>query len=104
VLSAIITRIRGKTGAIALVPSYDTHEKTWNPPMPLLFQRAISGERRPISDGALREILQRALASTGIRGHDGPATDLHPPRLPQDLRHRRQNERSCIRCNIPRKA
>jgi hypothetical protein len=53
------------------VPSYDTHEKTWNPPLPLLFQRAIFGEHRPISDGALREILQRALAGAGIRGHDG---------------------------------
>ena len=71
VLSAIVRRIRGRTGAIPLVPSYDTHEKTWNPPLPLLFQRAIFGEHRPISDGALREILQRALAGTGIRGHDG---------------------------------
>ena len=26
--------------------------------MPLLFQRAIFGEHRPVSDGALREILQ----------------------------------------------
>ena len=71
VLSAIVRRIRGGTGAIPLVPSYDTHEKTWNPPLPLLFQRAIFGEHRPISDGALREILQRALAGTGIRGPDG---------------------------------
>ena len=71
VLSAIVSRIRGRTGAIPLVPSYDTHEKTWNPPLPLLFQRAIFGEHRPISDGALREILQRALAGAGIRGHDG---------------------------------
>ena len=71
VLSAIISRIRGRTGAIPLVPSYDIHEKTWNPPLPLLFQRAIFGEHRPISDGALREILQRALAGAGIRGHDG---------------------------------
>jgi hypothetical protein len=63
VLSAIVSRIRGRTGAIPLVPSYDTHEKTWNPPMPLLFQRAVSGEHRPISDGSLREILQRALAA-----------------------------------------
>src|SRR5439155_333198 len=69
-LSAIVRRIRGRTGAIPLVPSYDTHEKTWNPPLPLLFQRAIFGERRPISDGALREILQRALAGAGTRGHD----------------------------------
>jgi hypothetical protein len=78
VLSAIIARIRGKTGAIALVPSYDTHEKTWNPPMPLLFQRAISGERRPISDGALREILQRALAGSEVRDHDGQPLTFTP--------------------------
>jgi hypothetical protein len=71
VLSAIIARIRGKTGAIALVPSYDIHEKTWNPPMPLLFQRAVAGERRPISEGSLRLILQQALAGSRVRGHDG---------------------------------
>ena len=41
------------------------------PALPLLFQRAVSGEHRPISDGALREILQRALAGTGIHGRDG---------------------------------
>jgi hypothetical protein len=78
VLSAIVSRIRGQDGAIPLVPSYDTHEKTWNPPMPLLFQRAIFGERRPISDGALREIFQRALAGTGIRGHDGQPLTFTP--------------------------
>jgi hypothetical protein len=71
VLSAIIARTRASTGAIPLVPGYDIHEKTWNPPLPLLFQRAISGERRPISDGSLREIFQQALAGTGIHGHDG---------------------------------
>ena len=38
VLSAVVSRIRGRTGAIPLVPSYDTHEKTWNPPLSLLFQ------------------------------------------------------------------
>jgi hypothetical protein len=78
VLSAIVSRIRDRAGAIPLVPSYDTHEKTWNPPMPLLFQRAISGERRPISDGSLREILQRALAGSGIRGHDGHPLTFTP--------------------------
>jgi hypothetical protein len=78
VLSAIVSRIRDRADAIPLVPSYDTHEKTWNPPMPLLFQRAISGERRPISDGALREIFQQALAGTGIRGHDGQPLTFTP--------------------------
>ncbi|WP_207757560.1 tyrosine-type recombinase/integrase [Nonomuraea cypriaca] len=71
VLSAIVTRIRDTTGAVPLVTSYDTHEKIWNPPMSLLFQRTIAGERRPISDGSLREIFQQALAGSGIRGTDG---------------------------------
>lgn len=71
VLSAIVTRIRDTTGAVPLVTSYDTHEKIWNPPMSLLFQRTIAGERRPISDGSLREIFQQALAESGIRGADG---------------------------------
>jgi hypothetical protein len=71
VLSAIVTRIRDTTGAVPLAPSYDVHEKTWNPPMPLLFQRAIAGERRPISDGSLREIFQPALIGSSIHGPDG---------------------------------
>jgi hypothetical protein len=78
VLSAIVIRIRGRGGAIPLVPSYDIHEKTWNPPMPLLFQRALSGEHRPISEGALREIFQRALASSGICGHDSQPLTFTP--------------------------
>jgi hypothetical protein len=78
VLSAIVCRIRGRGGAIPLVPSYDIHEKTWNPPMPLLFQRALSGEHRPISEGALREIFQRALAGSGIRGHDSQPLTFTP--------------------------
>ena len=63
---------------LPLVPSYDIHEKTWNPPMPLLFQRALSGEHRPISEGALREIFQQALAGSGIRGHDGQPLTFTP--------------------------
>jgi integrase len=75
VLSAIISRVRDSTGAVPLVVSYDVHEKIWNPPMPLLFQRTVAGERRPISDGSLREILQDALAGCGILGgNDHPLT------------------------------
>lgn len=71
VLSAIVSRVRDHTGAIASVAGYDGHEKVWNPPMPLLFQWPFSGEHRPISDGTLRGLLQNAVARTGIRGHDG---------------------------------
>ena len=48
VLSAIICRIRGTDGAVPLVVAYDIHERVWNPPMPLLFQRHIGIENRPI--------------------------------------------------------
>ena len=41
VLSAIVCRLRTTSGAVPLVASYDVREKVWNPPMPLLFQRAI---------------------------------------------------------------
>ena len=48
VLSAIISRIRDPSGAVPLVVSLDAHEKTWNPPMPLLLQRRLGTENRPI--------------------------------------------------------
>jgi hypothetical protein len=41
VLSAVITRVRGADGAIPLAAVYDINERTWNPPMPLLFQRPV---------------------------------------------------------------
>ncbi len=39
VLSAVVQRSRQPNGSIPLVAAYDTQEKLWNPPMPLLFQR-----------------------------------------------------------------
>ena len=47
VLSAVICRIRGPDGAVPLVVAYDYHERVWNPPMPLLFQRRVGMENRP---------------------------------------------------------
>ena len=34
--------------------AYDTHEKVWNPPMPLLFQWHWRLEDRPLSAAAIR--------------------------------------------------
>jgi hypothetical protein len=45
VLSAIATRIR-RPAALPMVSAYDVHERLWNPPMPLLFQRSIGSENR----------------------------------------------------------
>jgi hypothetical protein len=71
VLSAIVCRIRGSDGAVPLVAAYDYHEKLWNPPMPLLFQRHYGGERRPIGPPAVRRLLNAALAKTGLTDTDG---------------------------------
>jgi integrase len=59
VLATILQRIRGKDGAVPLVASYD-REKTWNPPMPLLFQHPVGMDTRPFSTGVIQEMLRRA--------------------------------------------
>ena len=66
VLSAIICRIRDGNGAVPLVVAYDIHERTWNPPMPLLFQRRMRMENRPIPMATIRDLLDTALAGTGL--------------------------------------
>ncbi|MET9615688.1 site-specific integrase [Kitasatospora indigofera] len=66
VLSIIIQRVRGTSGAVPLVPAYDWHECVWMPPAPLLFQRAFRTENRAISHGTLRKMLLGALADTGL--------------------------------------
>ena len=71
VLSAIISRVRDPDGAVPLVASYDYHERVWNPPMPLLFQRNYGGEHRSITGPAIRELITAALASTALTDSTG---------------------------------
>lgn len=66
VLSTIICRVRDSSGAVPLVVSYDSHERVWNPPMPLLFQRPVGVENRPIPISGIRTLLNEALARTGL--------------------------------------
>jgi hypothetical protein len=78
VLSAVITRARSSDGAVPLVAAYDTRERTWNPPMPLLFQRVIGLENRPIPGDGIRDLIHGALAASGITGTDGKPIDFQP--------------------------
>ncbi|MGH3122502.1 MAG: tyrosine-type recombinase/integrase [Streptosporangiaceae bacterium] len=78
VLSVVITRVRGSDGTVPLAAVYDPHERTWNPPMPLLFQRVIGLENRPIPIVGIRSLLHGALAASGITGTDGKPLDLQP--------------------------
>jgi hypothetical protein len=66
VLSVIVCRIRDPDGSVPLVVAYDHHEKVWNPPMPLLFQRAVGLETRPIPISGIRDLLANALAHAGL--------------------------------------
>jgi hypothetical protein len=78
VLSAIITLIRDSNGAVPLVVSYDDNEKLWNPPMPLLFQRRLRSEDRPITAQAIRELLNIALDKSGLTDASGQPLRFAP--------------------------
>ncbi|MEV0495449.1 hypothetical protein [Streptomyces atratus] len=65
ILSTMVRRLRVGSGAIPLVTSYDVHERVWNSPMPLLFQRDIGTEHRTFTPTALRKLLINALAGHG---------------------------------------
>lgn len=66
VLSAIICRVRDPSGAMPLLAAYDTRERAWSPPAPLLFQRQVGHERHAITPGSIRRLLAAALAHTGL--------------------------------------
>jgi integrase len=78
VLSAIIRRLRGPSGAIPLAPFYDVREKVWNPPMPLLFQRQIGTEHRAFTPTFLRTLLIGAIAGTGLTDAGGAPLTISP--------------------------
>ncbi len=66
VLSVIITRVADSTGKVPAITAYDDHEKIWNPPLPLLFQRRFAAENRKISSDVARDLLSVALQDTGL--------------------------------------
>ena len=78
VLSAVICRIRRADGTVPLVVAYDIHERVWNPPMPLLFQRQIGIEHRPIPIHGIRALLNAALAGTGLTDASGNPLTFTP--------------------------
>ena len=93
VFSTILCRIRDETGAVPLVVAYDIHERTWNPPVPLLFQHPVGMENMAFGTAAIRKLVQSASTSRGLTDAAGNAAPLRPPRLPADLRHRSRPQR-----------
>jgi integrase len=71
VLSTIIWRVRGEDQTVPLVVAYDALERTWLPPMPLLFQRRFGAEHRPIAPQAIRHLLIGAAERARISDASG---------------------------------
>src|SRR5664280_753015 len=82
VLSAVVTRVRDHNGAIPLISAYDYHERVFNPPLAILFQRRVGTENRPVTAPAIRKLLDTALSLTGLTGTDGQTLRF----LPHDFR------------------
>lgn len=78
VLCAIICRIRMPSGAVPLVPAYDYSEKTWMPPMGLLFQRTVGGEKHAFNPRAIYQIFTRILSASGITDTNGDPIHFRP--------------------------
>ncbi len=78
VLSIIIGRICDEDGTVPLVVAYDYHERVWNPPSPLLFQRRLFGEHRPIGGPPVRELLAKALTASGLTDASGRSLHFTP--------------------------
>jgi integrase len=87
VLAAVIHRIREPSGAVAAVASYDPHERIWNPPMPLLFQRRFGGGNRAIPSGTIRDWICQAIPDTTPTSGTQNNSAVQPLRFtPHDFR------------------
>ena len=78
VLAAVITRTRGRDGALGCVAAYDPHERVWNPPMPLLFQRRTGIEHRAIPAATIREWISGALNGAEVTDAAGQPLRFTP--------------------------
>ncbi|MER7045540.1 site-specific integrase [Streptomyces jumonjinensis] len=78
VLSAAVYRVRGRDGSIPVIPSYDKHERTWNSPMPLLYQWNATGEDRPLSVNTIRQAIDETLEASGLEDKAGKPLKFQP--------------------------
>ncbi|MFD2619706.1 tyrosine-type recombinase/integrase [Streptomyces chumphonensis] len=78
VLSTVVSRVRDADGKVPVIPSYDWHERTWNSPMPLLFQESQAGEHHRLSPRFFRDAIHQTLAATGLLDSLGKPLTFQP--------------------------
>jgi integrase len=71
VLAAIIHRVRDADGTVPLVIAYDVHECEFTPAMPVLFQRHVGADNRPISAATIRRWITDVLDGAGLTDASG---------------------------------
>jgi integrase len=77
-LSAVVSRVRDRTGAIPLVSFYDPGERLWNPPMPLLFQWQAAGQNRAVSSTTISKALTELAHASGLTDDAGQPLRYQP--------------------------
>jgi integrase len=77
-LATILRRIRGALGTVPLVDFYDSREREWKAPLPLLLQHMVAGENRPVNDDAIRRRITQTAARAGLRDVAGKLLSLAP--------------------------
>jgi integrase len=82
-LAAVISRVRGPSGAIPLVAAYDDLERRWMPPAPLLFQRRFRGYDQALHEWTIRKMLAAAVTCAGLAD---PVTGEPLQYTPHDFR------------------
>jgi len=78
VLAAVIARVRDSSGTVPLVVAYDVHECEFTPPMPVLFQRHVGADNRPLAASTIRKWITAALEDTGITDASGQPLAFKP--------------------------
>jgi hypothetical protein len=71
VLSEVIRRVRGPSGAVPLVRAWDYHERVWLPPSPLLFQHRVGPEYKEFNVPFVSTLINEALSRAALVGTDG---------------------------------
>ncbi|MBF6302667.1 site-specific integrase [Nocardia amamiensis] len=78
VLSTIIARVRQKDGTIPSVPFYDTAERVWAAPAPLLFQWDSAGNKKVIASSTIRKGIKEIFEATDLKDTEGEPLYFQP--------------------------
>lgn len=78
VLAAIINRVRDGRTIMPLVPVYDHHDRVWNPPAPVLFQRRRGPTDHHLAAETIRRFVHHTLAVSGLTDVTGAPLTYTP--------------------------